>query len=81
MWADGRPGPTRIPSRAHGSGTFEARPRGRIAALLGADTGNICHRRCGSFPASGLDRQVARNPRRYGPEAATSCGHDAVAWR
>ena len=30
---------------------------------LGADTDNVGNSRCGSFPASGLDRRIAHNPR------------------
>ena len=52
-----QPGSTRTPSPARGSGTWRSRlDRGAKALLpLGADTGNVGHGRCGSFPASGLD--------------------------
>ena len=73
-----QPGSTCTPSPARGSGTWRSRlDRGAKALLpLGADAGNVGHGRCGSFPASGLDRQIARNPRR---PAVPSYGGD-VLW-
>ena len=52
-----QPGSTRTLSLARGSGTWRSRlDRGAKALLpLAADTGNVGHGRCWSFPASGLD--------------------------
>ena len=73
-----QPGSTRTPSPACGSGKQIA----EALHPLGDDAGNVGHRRCGSIPASGPDRQIARNPRRpavpfWGGDIS---GHHAVAW-
>ena len=58
------------PLSCRGSGTLRTKcDQGGEALLpvtlpLVTDTGNVGHGRCGSSPVSGLDRQVARNPRR-----------------